>query len=153
MIHHITLRTSAQATEDPEKVRTALSLFLPELEEVAGSAVSDVISETNTSGYYDNPITLFEAHIEKRRDCRQLTDRIKENLDQAGMSRLMDELPLRVDDDCNLYIRFDKQEAYQGRFVTTRSSDAVLMKIKLKVYPARREKALKVAETLFGREE
>jgi RNA binding exosome subunit len=39
MIHYISLRVSAQATEDPEKVRSAIGLFLPPAEDLLQSLV------------------------------------------------------------------------------------------------------------------
>ncbi len=56
----------------------------------------------------------------------------------------------RVDDDCTLYIRFNKQEAYLGKLMTTTKSDSILVRIKIKAYPARADKAIQVALSLLG---
>ena len=70
MIHHISLRTSAQATEDTEKVRSAMKLFLPALEKDLNKGDSDIISESVTSGYYGNQIILMEAELTKKKHCQ-----------------------------------------------------------------------------------
>ena len=149
MIHYIHLRTIAQATEDPEKVRSALKLLLPP---PGQSAKKDSITvhETVTTGYHGNPIIVMEAELKKNKDCQYVVDLIREHLGPAGISQLAAELPQRVDYDCNLYIRFNKQEAYLGKLMTTTKSDSILVRIKIKAYPARPEKAIQVALSLLG---
>lgn len=149
MIHYIHLRTSAQATEDPEKVRSALKLLLPPSVQ---SAKKDLITvhETVTTGYHGNPIIVMEAELKRNKDCQYVFDRIREHLGPAGISRLAGELENRVDDDCNLYIRFNKQEAYLGKLMTTAKSDSILVRIKIKAYPARADKAIQMARSLLG---
>jgi len=150
MIHYISLRASAQATEDPEKVRSAIGLFYPPVEKELNPEGSDIISEYVTSGYYGNRIILMEAKLHKNRHTKYVIDLIKQHLGKQEISQLVDQIPLRVDNDCNLYIRFDKQQAFQGKLVMTNTSDVVLLRIKLKIYPAKYEKAIKVARSLFN---
>jgi len=149
MIHYIYLRTSAQATEDPEKVRSALKLLLPP---PGQSAKKDTISvhEIVTTGYHGNSIIVMEAELKRNMDCQYVVDRIREHLGPAGISRLTAELENRVDDDCNLYIRFNKQEAYLGKLMTTAKSDSILVRIKIKAYPARPDIAIQIARSLLG---
>jgi len=149
MIHYIHLRTIAQATEDPEKVRSALKLLLPPPGQLAKKD-SITVHETVTTGYHGNSIIVMEAELKQNKDCQYVIDRIREHLGPAGISRLVAELPQRVDYDCNLYIRFNKQEAYLGKLMTTTKSDSILVRIKIKAYPARPEKAIQVALSLLG---
>ena len=150
MIHYIHLRTSAQATEDPEKVRSALKLLLPPPGQLAKKKDSITMHETITTGYHSNSIIVMEAELKQNKDCQYLVDRIKEHLGPAGISRLTAELLQRVDDDCNLYIRFNKQEAYLGKLMATTKSDSILVRIKIKAYPARAGKAIQVARSFLG---
>jgi RNA binding exosome subunit len=149
MIHYIYLRTSAQATEDPEKVRSALKLLFPPTGESAEKDTASV-HEIVTTGYHGNPIILMETELKRNKDCQYVIDRIREHLEPAGISRLAAELEKRVDDDCNLYIRFNKQEAYLGKLMTTTKSDSILVRIKIKAYPARPENAIQIARSLLG---
>lgn len=150
-MHYIALRTTAQATEDPLKVRSVLDLFLSPQKEEKDS--SDIVHETVAEGYHGNPIIVMEAEVKKKKDCQYIIDYIRHNLGDAGIDRLINELPRRVDDDCNLFIRFDKQEAYQGRLVITSSSDAVHLRMKIEVYPARREAGIEAAREMFEKED
>jgi len=150
MIHYIHLRTIAQATEDPEKVRSALKLLLPPPGQLAKKD-SITVHETVTTGYHDNSIIVMEAELKQNKDCQYVVDLIREHLGPVGISQLAAELPQRVDYDCNLYIRFNKQEAYLGKLMTTIKSDSILVRIKIKAYPARPEKAIQVALSLLGK--
>lgn len=150
MIHYIHLRTIAQATEDPEKVRSALKLLLPPPGQLAKKD-SITVHDTVTTGYLGNSIIVMEAELKKNKDCQYVVDRIREHLGPAGISQLAAELPQRVDDDCTLYIRFNKQEAYLGKLMTTTKSDSILVRIKIKAYPARADKAIQVALSLLGK--
>ncbi|NIA02943.1 MAG: hypothetical protein GWP12_00170, partial [Nitrospirae bacterium] len=69
------------------------------------------------------------------------------------LSRIVTELPQRVDEECNLYLRFDKQEACKGNLKMAQISDAILLRIKLKAYPAKQEKAIYMAQELLRSEE
>ena len=65
------------------------------------------------------------------------------------MELLKTQITERVDEQCALHIRFDKQAAYEGEVKLATTPDTIAVRIKLKAYPARREIAIKVAEPLF----
>jgi RNA binding exosome subunit len=138
MIHGITLRAIAQATESEERVKTALSLFLS----------GDEIETIKTEGHYGNPITIFQAQI-KGRNCRRFIELLKSKLNENDLKRLKSESCERIDEDCVLHIRFDKQAAYKGIVQLATTTDTIAAHIKIKAYPARREKAIEVAQELF----
>ncbi len=138
MIHSISLRAIAQATESEERVKQALSLFLFDGE----------IESTKTEGHYGNPIIILEAQL-KGRDCKRFVELLKSRLPEFDLKRLKCELCERIDERCCLHIRFDKQAAYLGKVQLATTSDAIAIEIKVKAYPAKREKAIAVAEELF----
>lgn len=138
MIHNVTLRAIAQATESEERVKKALSLFLFDNE----------IETIKTEGHYGNPITILQAQI-KGRDCRKFIDFLKSKLSESDLERLKNQLTERVDDDCVIHLRFDKQAAYNGTVLLATTTDTIAAQVKLRAYPARREKALAIAKELF----
>ncbi len=138
-VHHITFRTSVAATESDDRVKTALSLFL----------FDNVIKATQTEGHFGNPITILEGK-EKGKDCARFMELIKSSLCEDELETLKKEHSERIDDDCCFHIRFDKQAAYEGKVKIATTSDAIIAKIKLKAFPARREKAIIAAENLFN---
>jgi RNA binding exosome subunit len=137
-IHHITFRAIAQATEDIDRVKAALSLFI----------FDNGIETVTTEGHYGNPITILQAQL-KGRDSDRFIDIIKSRLSGAELEKLKKELGERIDDGCYLHIRFDKQAAYQGTVQLAAMADTIAAEIKIKAYPAKREMAIEVAEKLF----
>jgi RNA binding exosome subunit len=137
-IHNISLRTIAQATESEDRVKSALSHFL----------FDDEIETFKTEGHYGNPITILQAHI-KGSGCKRFIELLKSKLVENDLKRLKNELGERIDDECVLHIRFDKQAAYKGVVQLATTTDTIAAQIKLKAYPARRERAVEAAQELF----
>lgn len=138
MIHNILLRTFAHATEDISRVKSSLKLFLPEGCE---------IETTMATGHFGNPITVLEANLNPK--YSQLFLAVLRNLPKAELLQLKDELKRHIDDDCNFYIRFDKQAAYGGDVRLAQTDDSVVAKMKIISYPARRENAITFMEGLL----
>ncbi len=137
-IHNITLRAIAQATESEDRVKAALSLFL------SGEEIETVTAE----GHFGNPILILQAHI-KGKNCNRFIEFLNSRLSENELQRLKNELCQRVDDYCVLHIRFDKQAAYKGTVQPATTSDTITAELKLKAFPARRERAIAVAEKIF----
>jgi RNA binding exosome subunit len=137
-VHYITFRASVQATESDDRVKTALSLFLFDNKTI----------ESQTEGHFGNPITLLQGQI-KGKDCTRFIDMIKSGLSEHELEKLRNERCERIDDDCCLHIRFDKQAAFNGKVQLATTTDIISARIKLKAYPAHREKAIEAAEGLF----
>ncbi len=137
-IHNISLRAIAAATESEDRVKAALSVFL----------FGDEIETIKTEGHFGNPITIFEAQI-KGRNCKQFIELLKSKLGEHDLKRLKGESCERIDEDCVFHIRFDKQAAYKGLVQLAATTDTIAAEIKIKAYPAKREKAMAVAEGLF----
>ena len=138
MIHYITFRASVHATESDDRVKTALSLFL----------FDNKINETRTEGHFGNPITLLQGQI-KGKDYKRFIDILKSSLPEYELEKLRNERCERIDDECCLHIRFDKQAAFKGQVRLATTADTITAKIKIRAYPANYEKALVAAETLF----
>ncbi len=137
-VHNISFRAIVAATENEDWVKNALSLFLSD----------DEIETIKTEGHYGNPITILQAQI-KGRNCKQFIELLKSKLGEHDLKRLKSESCERIDEDCVLHIRFDKQAAYKGMVQLATTTDTIAVQIKLKAYPAKREKAIEAAEELF----
>ncbi len=137
-IHNILLRAIAQATESQDRVKTVLSLFIFDNE----------IEITPTEGYFGNPIIIMQARL-KGRDCGRFVELIRSKLSEQELRKLKGELYERIDDDCILHIRFDKQAAYAGQVKLAATTDSITAQIKLRAYPARKDNAAAVAEKIL----
>ncbi len=137
-LHYVDLRAFAYATEDADRVETALRTFLPEDFEIEAAP---------TEGHYGDPITIFSARVERADRIRHVLDQVGK-LPDADLERLADELDDRVDDNTSFYATFDKQAAYDGEVAL---GDGITVRAKVEAYPAKREAAIENArEVLAG---
>ena len=133
--------THAHATEDEQRVLEALRTLLPEAVEV---------SQSKLKGHYGNPITGFEARVNRRILLRELWERVVAKLRAGELDNIRNILPARIDESCRLYLRFDKQLAYLGELVLAGSGDAIHLKLKMAAFPAKREIAIGLVEKFIG---
>jgi RNA-binding protein len=138
VIHRVSFRTFVAATEDEEKVREALCIFVP----------LDSISITHATGHFGNPIEILDASL-KKKDGLAFFRILREQLPRADLIRLRRELPERLDESSQLHIRLDKQAAFKGMMNLTDSRDAIVVTAAIESYPARYDEALRIAGELL----
>ena len=124
-IGYIEIRVFAHATEDTEKVLAAVRHTLPE---VLGESV--VFKKTALTGHHGNLIALFEAKLEDRQLLPAALQRIGSGLTALDKETLDAELKLHLEKG-NLYLRFDKQQAFLGELRFS-SNDPIHFKIHFK---------------------
>jgi RNA binding exosome subunit len=147
VIHHITMRVIAHATEDTSRVREALDFFL------SGAGVkegSKLVEEFHAEGHHGNPIIILSVQLKKKAECLNFAHFVRGNFSEEDVDMLRKEMPERLDDDMVFHLRFDKQAAYLHQVKLTDSSDAIIAKVKIETYPKNREKAGAIVEELFG---
>lgn len=128
--HHLRFRTFAHATEDLDRVREAL-LF------VAGGGPE--VEVTEATGHHRNPIRILSAEHEDAGPIDAFWARLA---DEPGIVRtLRNDLDDRLDDDCNVYLRFSKQSAARERLRMATTDDVVRVQAKVAAYPAKPEAA------------
>jgi len=109
-IAYIDIRFFAHATEDLDKVVKAVQQILP------SDRIDDIVfKRDNLRGHYGNPITLFETRIKEKEIIRAFVEKLSSHLDESDKEALREEIDLRVERG-SLYIRLDKQAAFQGEF-------------------------------------
>ena len=134
MIHRVSFRTFVAATEDEERVKGALCIFVP----------LDSISATSATGHFCNPIKILDATL-KKRDGQAFFRMLREQLPRVDLVKLRRELPERLDDESQLHFRLDKQAAFKGKVCLTDSRDGIVVKALIESYPAKYEEALRIA--------
>lgn len=132
--HYVDLRTFCYATEDDKRVEEALRTFLPE---------GFPVERTETEGFHGDRILIFSARAERADDVRKVLERLS-TLDER--ERIGDELAERVDDNCSLFLRLDKQRAFRNEVGL---GAGIEFRGKVEAYPAKRETAIENARTLF----
>ncbi len=134
--HYVDLRTFSYATEDRKRVEAALRSFLPEDAEI------DRIENT---GHHGDRIVVSSARIETADGMRHVLDRLSA-LDE--LDRVLDELDERVDDNCALFMRLDKQAAFRGE---VRLGTGITLRAKVEAYPANKPAAVENARETLDR--
>jgi RNA binding exosome subunit len=111
-VRKLSFRVFQHATEDLDKVVSALKF-------VSGT---DKVRESRAEGYYGNPIRILEADIGSRKEMDDFWSRVK----TAGLyPALAENLVERINNEGELYIRFDKQEAVKGRLRLSSGDDVI----------------------------
>jgi RNA binding exosome subunit len=121
-IGYINIRVFAHATEDEERVVTAVHNTLPQ--ELCESAV---FKKTCLTGHHGNPITLIEVELADRQTLMAVLERIGSRLTALDRETLSSEMRLHLEKG-NLYLRFDKQQAFLGELRFS-SDDPIHFKI------------------------
>jgi len=109
-VAYIDLRTSVHATEDLDKVQTAICNILPtELLNLI------VFKSTGLTGHHGNPISLVEAKIKEKRVAQAVFEKLAQNLPVLDKEVLSSEIDQHLEKG-NLYRRLDKQAACLNHF-------------------------------------
>lgn len=104
----VELSTIAYATEDEDKVERAIQNLFPE-------GISEVsLKKQKLTGHHKDPLTLISTRIKKRREAALMLRSIIALLPPLDRERLLEELEDRVDESGHLYLRIDKQKAFEG---------------------------------------
>lgn len=123
-VQSIELSTIAHATEDLEKVETALASLLP-----ASLRGRQFFNRRYLQGHYGNPIVTFEAHLTGPTDIAAFKDSFLKQLSAVEKITIIRDLGRYADKDGNLYIRIDKQRMYNGK-VGLGQDDPIRVRIK-----------------------
>ena len=138
-VAYIDIRFFAHATENVEKVVTAVQHVLP------SNYTEDItFKKSNLQGHYGNPITLFEAKIRDKGAINALVENLSFCLGESDKKTLSNQIHLHMERG-SLYIRLDKQVAFQGKLKLC-TSDPI--RIRLRFKKARVEEIIKTCQEL-----
>lgn len=140
MIHNISYRTFVYGTEDEEKVKTTI-----------GYLFSNPLPERRVNeDHFEDEIIVLSEKITKKSRIKEFIKFLNETLSDEDKKTISEELEQRIDDKGNLFLRFDKQQAYDEKLKLTRSGNAIHVRIKIASYPVNKENAIKIArEQIF----
>jgi RNA binding exosome subunit len=129
-LHYVDLRAFCYATEDDQRVEDALRTFLPEQYD---------IQRSETEGHHGDRILVLSARLENADDVRVVLDELGSLVE---LDRVREELDERVDENCSLFLRLDKQAALSGR---VELGEGITLRAKVEAYPATQEAAVENA--------
>jgi len=107
-INYIEIRFFAHATEDPEKVVTAARNIFP-----TNFANEIAFKKSKLEGHYGNPIITFEARVKDKKVIKAFLENLALKLSSLEKESLLTNIE-KCFEKGSLYIRFDKQAAFDG---------------------------------------
>ena len=128
--HWVRVQTFCYATEDRELLEeTMCNLVDPE-----------TMSEDISEGEHGNQTVIIESRITKQREFNALFSKLPQHI----RDYIVEDIDNRVDEDCILYLRLDKQKAVQGIYEVAHHGDVIAITAKIQAHPAKPEVARKV---------
>ncbi|MCW4006987.1 MAG: hypothetical protein NWF04_10435 [Candidatus Bathyarchaeota archaeon] len=124
-ISYMEIRVTSHATEDLEKVQTAVCNTLPE------TLTEDLtFNKVSLTGHHGNPIVLVSTKLSDRTTLPCALEKFAQDLNTLDKDALADEILHHIEKH-NLYLRFDKQAAFCGALKLA-SNDPIHFKIHFK---------------------
>jgi len=138
-VAYIDVRFSVHATEDLDKVINAVHQVFP------ADHIDDIAFKKKAlRGHYGNPITLFDTRIRKKAIVEALVDHLFSSLNEQDKESLLREIDQHVEEG-SLYIRLDKQAAFQGEMRLCRSDP---IRVRIRFRKKRIEDIVKICQEL-----
>jgi len=119
----VTIDVIIHATED-------ISKFLKSFEEIFELKEGD-FTVNQTTGHFENPITVLNAKIEKNQ-AQKFVEKLVESLSNDQIKELVEKIEERTVDS-RFHIRLDKQEFIKGNLMF-KEKDAIKVKIHTPIY-------------------
>lgn len=124
-IAYVDVSFFAHATEDEDKVLEAARLLLP------SEQIEDIIfNKKNLRGHHGNPIALFESKIKDKDIVKTVAENLATNLSPLDKETLLHDIELHTQKG-RLYIRLDKQAAFEGEFKLA-TADPIRFRLRFK---------------------
>ena len=141
-ISKIEARAYARATEILERVETAVLNLFPEL---MRPLISMKIS--SAEGQSGDVISIVSSELEGKENCQTTFNFVLSKMKRESQRALRRSIDLRLDNDCVLFLRIDKQAAYLGEVELTDKSDVISVRFHFRDYPrCKRNDATQIIE-------
>lgn len=145
LANNIRLSVFVKPEDDEAAVKKhMLALFPFDLEEE-----KIVLKRSRASGFNQREIIILEVDLEKERHTNAFIDFFKSRLNEQQKSMVVKQED-RLDEECNFFIRLDKEKLMNGECWITDSGDCYHIKISVAAFPKKKERAKQVVEQIFS---
>jgi RNA binding exosome subunit len=121
----IVVQALVHATEDEEKVKTAITNLFPE--EIHAILQFE---RKKVRGHFHNPIIRLGTRLDQRAQAKLAVESIGNRLLAEDRMTIAATLESRIDKKGQIFLRFDKQESYQGRLRILNQGDSLRLVIR-----------------------
>ena len=119
----ITIEIIIHATEDIKKILDSFEEFF--------EIKAEDFSKSNLTGHFENPITMLNAKITKKK-AEKFLQVLTSNLPKYQLDEIKDDLENRIQNS-KLYLRLGKQDLLRGS-LNLQEKDAIKLKIFTPIY-------------------
>jgi RNA-binding protein len=139
-IREISGEVFAYESEYPEKVQQAFETFFPK----------KAIKRVNSNGAFGTKIIIFRAALAKK-NARELAEKILASITGDEKQALIKKLDMHLDEEGNLYLRFDKQFAFEEKKIkfTPEEEGNIQIVLSFEAFPATPENFKLVCQKLL----
>jgi len=145
--HSVTIRVFCSQEENENEIVNGLKSLMPfdlEKERVT-------IQRQNALGFNDRKIMIFEAVLTKSRHVNGFLDNLLPKISEHDKQMLLRQLDSRVDDDANLFIRFEKEMLSKHHdLLLTDGGNCYHIKIKIASFQSAKENAIRVVKNFLA---
>jgi hypothetical protein len=127
VVHNIALEAFVYPTEDLKKVKKALSIVLPEKAKLKNEEVDS---------FYGPKIAKLTFWTDKAAEIKAMLQKIITELSKEDREAIANTIDERMNENGSLFLRFNKQKAYNGKLALDYKGDAIKTVIKIASFPA-----------------
>ena len=139
LFHNLNLEAFCHATENSEKVKGAFSALVP-----LKINPNDFL-ESNFEGSFGNEIKLIKLEFSNQSVMKDIIHHLQKNISKGPEAFNISD---HVTDDRMFWVRFDKQQAFDGK-ISFGGDDTIQLKGKIAAFPAKRERAIEVISDIW----
>jgi len=133
-------------SKDEDNVLNSLLSFFPfnlEKEKIK-------IEKTIADGFENKKIGVYKVTLTKEKHTNQFINSLIKRLDDEQKALISKQLESRLDNELNLFLRFDKDELIkENKLKLTDKGNCFHIKMSIAAFPAKREIALDIVRELF----
>jgi len=146
LCHTIKTSVFCREEEDEENILNCFLQLFPfntEKEKI-------MLKKTKVKGFKEKIITIFEINLEKNRHINSFLKFLNEKLNNSQKELILRQLNSRLDNDLNLFLRFDKDKLLkEDRLWLTDRGSCFHIKIAIAAFPKKKEIAQKIIRKIF----
>jgi RNA binding exosome subunit len=132
-------RAYSRATEDSDRVVAAiLNLYPEKFRELVE------LKSTKVEGQSGDTILIVESKLIDKIGTETTLDYIFGRLNENDRRHLSSSLTDRIDKNCLLFVRIDKQAAFLDDIVLAKGPDVIIIRIHIRQYPKCRQEEVRI---------
>lgn len=109
------------------------------------------LKKTEAEGFHEKKIAVFEVILNKERHIKRFLENLNQKLGNEEKNRIISQLDLRLDDNLDFFLRFDKDEYLKNNKLSlTDSGNCFHISMSIAAFPKKRDSALRIVKGIFG---